>query len=269
MIENKWLLPRGLPFSILEPGHAFQASVFFNLLYSAKSWDTFYKTAVYLRYHVNEYIFVYATSIAILHRPDTQGIILPPLYEIFPSFFNNGEIMTTAQRITTHGMRWMEHYPSTYVWDNNVVVRWNSSVWPYYSKEMPVAYFTHDYGLSNFYYNINLMYPSWLGNEAIPLVKDRRGEWFWFLHKQILARYYMERLSNGLGEIPVLGTDVVEQGYLSGLLWHSGIPYPVRPNYFYLQQPEFVEEINEIVDYEHRIRDAIDLGYYVSVSKSL
>ncbi|MEE5452490.1 hypothetical protein V2M24_10665, partial [Streptococcus pneumoniae] len=93
------------------------------------------------------------------------------------------------------------------------------------------------------------------------LVKDRRGEWFWFIHKQLVARYYMERLSNGLGEIPVLGLDVVQQGYSSGLQHQVGIPYPVRPNYFLLQQPDFINEINQISDYEHRVYDAIDSGY--------
>lgn len=268
-IEHHWFVPQGHPFSILESTHAFQAETFFHLLYSAKNFDTFYKTAVYLRHHINEYMFVYVLSVAVHHYPHTQGFVVPPLYEIFPSFFNNGEIMTTAQRITTHGKHWVEHYPSTYTWDNNVVIRWNTTLWPYYTKEAPVAYFTHDYGLNNFYYNFHLMYPFWLGGETVPLVKDRRGEWFWFLHKQLLARYYMERLSNGLGEITELGTDFVHEGYTSGLLWHNGISYPVRPNYFYLQQPCFVDEINQIVDYEHRIRDAIDLGYIVTVSKNL
>nr|ABO27098.2 storage protein 2 [Omphisa fuscidentalis] len=264
MIEHNWLLPQGLPFSVLEHEHIYQVQTYFNLLYSAKTFDTFYKTAVYLRDNINEYIFVYVTTVAIYHRADTQGIIVPPLYEIFPSFFNNAEIMTTAQRITTHGKHWVEHYPSTYVWDNNVVVRWNSSVWPYYSKEMPVSYFTHDYVLNNYYYNIHALYPPWLGNEVVPLIKDHRGEWFWFIHKQILARYYMERLSNGLGEIPELGLDIVKQGYSSGLAYHNGIPYPVRPNYLYLQQPWLVHKIDQIVDYERRMYDVIDSGLYVT-----
>ncbi|MDK0628329.1 hypothetical protein P5F04_15800 [Clostridium perfringens] len=266
MIAHDWLLPQGLPLHLHEYEHTFQVQTFFNLLYSAKTFDTFYKTAVYLRHHINEYIFVYITTVAIYHRADTQGIIVPPLYEIFPSFFNNGEIMATAQRITTHGHRWVEHYPNTYVWDNNVVVMWNTTVWPYYSQEMPVSYFTHDYGLNNYYYNIHMLYPFWLGNEVVPLVKDHRGEWFWFVHKQILARYYMERLSNGLGEIPELGLDIVEQGYTSGLVYHNGIPYPVRPNYLYLQQPWFVHKINQIVDFERRIHEVIDSGYYIAPS---
>ncbi|KAL4709003.1 hypothetical protein ACJJTC_005864 [Scirpophaga incertulas] len=264
LINNEWVLPQGVPFSVVHPNHRYQVVTLFNLLYSAKTLETLYKTAVYLRGHINEYLFVYVTTSVLYHRQDTQGFPVPPLYEIFPSFFNNGEIMTTAQRISTHGMTSVEYYPSTYVWDNNVVIRMNETIWPYLSQETPISYFTHDYGLNNFYYNMHILYPAWLGGETVSLVKDHRGEWYWFIHKQLLARYYMERLSNGLDEIPVLGLDVVEQGYTSGLVHQCGIPYPVRPNYYYVEQPHLVDEIREIVEYEHRVRDAIDMGYVVT-----
>ncbi|KAJ8712293.1 hypothetical protein PYW07_005135 [Mythimna separata] len=265
MLEHQWVLPRAVPFSILESEHRFEAITLYNVLYSAKDYDTFYKTAVYLRDRVNENLFVYVLSVVIATRPDTNGIYIPRLYEVAPSYFNNGEIMTTAQRINTHGFRMIDHYPSTYKWDENVVIRWNATIWPYYnSQSTPVAYFTHDYTLNTFYYNVHLSQPSWLNSEVLPVNRHRRGEWFWFLHKQIVARYYMERLSNGLGEIPELGHEIVKEGYNSGLLYHNGVPFPVRPNYFHLDQPQFVNEIQEITDYERRVRDAIDQGYLIN-----
>lgn len=267
MLEHQWILPRAVPFSILESEHKFEAVTLYNVLYSAKDYDTFYKTAVYLRDHVNENLFAYVLSIAIVNRPDTRGIYIPRLYEVFPSYFNNGEIMTTAQRLNTHGERMIKNYPSTFKWDENIVIRWNATIWPYYnSQSTPVSYFTHDYGLNAFYYHVHLVQPAWLHSEALPVHKERRGEWFWFMHKQLIARYYMERLSNGLSEIPELGHEIVKEGYSSGLLYHNGVPFPVRPNYFHLDQPEFVNEIEEINDYERRIRDAIDQGYVLNVS---
>nr|AAT76805.1 hexamerine [Helicoverpa armigera] len=265
MLEHQWILPRAVPFSLLQAEHRFGAVTLYNVLISAKDYDTFYKTAVYVRDLVNENLFAYVLSIAILNRPDTQGIYIPRLPEVFPSYFYNGEIMTTAQRINTHGQNMVEHYPSTYKWDNNVVIRWNATIWPYLRSEtMPLAYFTHDFSLNTFYYNLHLAQPSWLHSEVLPVNKHRRGEWFWFLHKQILTRYYMERLSNGLGEIPELGHEIVQYGYASGLLYHNGVPFPARPNYFNLDQPQLVNEIQEILDYERRIRDAIDQGYVVN-----
>lgn len=260
------MVPRGVPYTLLESTHIFETKVLFNVLYTAKDFDVFYKTAVYLRNKINEGLFVYVLSVVVLHRPDTQGIVIPPIYEVFPSYFHNAQIMTAAQRINTHGKRLIEHYPNTYVWDENVVIRWNETVWPYHSHDLALAYFTHDVTYNAYYYNLHLLYPSWLGKDIVPLVKDRRGEYFWFYHKQIMARYYMERLSNGLGEISVLGVDVVvQQGYVAGISHHNGIPFPVRPNHFHLDQPEFVEAITEILDYEHRLREAIDIGHVINV----
>ncbi|XP_059052697.1 acidic juvenile hormone-suppressible protein 1-like [Achroia grisella] len=265
LLQNNDFLPKSMPFTILEPFHKFEVSVYYNLLYSAKTYDTFYKTAVYLREHVNENLFVYVLSVAILHRPDTQDIRIPPIYDILPSYFQNGEIMTTAQRITTHGSRMVEHYPSTYIWDNNVVIRLNETAWPYFHLDsLPVSYFTHDPTLNALYYNVKLAYPIWLRSESSS-IREKRGEVFYFFTKQILARYYMERLSVGLGEIPVLGVHEVEEGYTSGLLHHNGIPYPVRPNHFVLNhQTWHSEAIEEIEIYENRIREAIDQGYYIT-----
>lgn len=265
-IYKEWtaegFIPKGVPFSILVTGHRYEAMMLFNVLYSAKDYSTFYKTAAYLKSFINEGLFVYVLSAAILHRPDTQGIYIPPIYEIFPSFFNNGEIMTTAQRINTQGKHLVEHYPSTYINNNDVIIKWNETVWPYYEND--VSYFTQDHTLNAFYYNYNLGFPKWFGGEMKPLVKDYRGEWFFFVHRQILARYYMERLSNGLGEIPELGTEVVQQGFTSGLLYFNGIPFPARPNHFHLDQPEFVDELTKISDFESRIREAIESGFYVN-----
>ncbi|XP_068618115.1 acidic juvenile hormone-suppressible protein 1-like [Battus philenor] len=264
VVKNDMILPRGVPFSVSEPTHIFEARILFDVFYSAKDFDTFYKVAVYLRNRVNEGLYVYVLSVALLLRPDSQGIVVPPIYEIFPSFFHNAEIMATAQRINTHGKRMVEYYPSTYVWDDNVVIRWNSTSWPYYYDDIPISYYTHDVTINALYYNVHLMYPFWLGGETVPLIKDRRGELFWFYHRQIVARYYMERLSNGLGEIPILGVDVVQPGYQPEISYYNGIQFPVRPNHFHLDQPEFVEALTKIMDYEHRVREVIDQGYIVN-----
>ncbi|KAF9789112.1 hypothetical protein SFRURICE_005714 [Spodoptera frugiperda] len=265
MLEHKWVLPRAVPFSVLESEHKFEAVTLYNVLYSAKDYDTFYKAAVYFRERVNENLFAYVLGVVIVNRPDTKGIYIPRLHEVFPSFYNNGEILTTAQRINTHGHRLVESYPSTYKWDNNVVIRWNDTIWPYSNNHItPVVYFTNDIGLNTFYYNYHLAQPSWLHSEVLPLNKERRGEWFWFVHSQIVARYYMERLSNGLGEIPELGHEIVKEGHNPGLLYHNGIAFPVRPDYYHLDRPVLVQALQKIDDYERRVRDAIEQGYVLN-----
>lgn len=266
MLWHNWTLPQGVPFSILESTHQYEAVTFFHLLYSAKTYDTFYKTAVYLRPLLNEQLFVYVLSTAIYHRHDTQDIVVPPMYNVFPSFYFNNEIMTTAQRVNTHWKQWVEHYPSTYIWEDNVVIRANETLWPYYNKDSAVEYFTHDPVVAELYSTQHLSYPFWLGQESCPMIKNKRGELIWWWHRQLLARYYMERLSNGLGEIPELDWKVIEEGYASGLSYWNGIAFPSRPDHFHMDSPWMQEKLQEIEEYESRVRSAIDIGFYVTVS---
>lgn len=265
------ILPKGVPFSILDRTHRYEAKTVFTILFEAKDWDTFFKTAAFFRSHCNEYLFVYVLSAAILHRPDTQDIILPQIYEIFPSFFHNGDVMNMAQNINVQGKSYIENYlqPSTFFDGDNVVIRWNETIWPYVNRaeDRSVFYFTHDHGLNSFYYNYHLTYPFWLSRHTCPVVKERRGELFLYVHKNILARYYMERLSNGLGEIPVLDMNLVKQGYSSGLVYSHGIPFPVRPNHYHLEQSDFVDYLTKIDDSERQIRDLIQKGVGVSMFK--
>ncbi|CAH2043553.1 unnamed protein product, partial [Iphiclides podalirius] len=58
MLKEGLMLPRTVPFSVLEPTHVFETKVLFNVLYSAKDFDTFFKTAAFLRNKINEGLFV-------------------------------------------------------------------------------------------------------------------------------------------------------------------------------------------------------------------
>lgn len=89
-------LPRGQVFSIFNELQQEQAIALFNVFYYAKDYDTFYKTAVYLRNQVNEGLYLYSLSVAILYRPDTTGIVLPPIYEVYPYYFFNSEVIQEA-----------------------------------------------------------------------------------------------------------------------------------------------------------------------------
>ncbi|CAH4030063.1 unnamed protein product [Pieris brassicae] len=267
LIDYGMLLPRSVPFLILDPSHQFEAVTLFNVLQSSKDYQTFYNTAVHLRDIVNEGLFVYVMAAATVHHPETQGIIVPPLYEVFPSYYHNAEVMNIAHRVNTHGKRLVDHYPQTYTWEDNMVIRWNTTVWPYLSNsDISTFYYSQDYALNTLYYNNHLTSPFWLSSQNGPLMKYNRGEYFWFFNKQLTNRYYFERLSNGLSEIPEIGSDFVEEGFASGLVYQNGIPFPVRPDELRIDQPKYSELLEKIKTCERRIRDAIELGYVVSGS---
>lgn len=259
------LVPKGVPFNVLETTHKFEAETLFNLLYSAKKYSNFYELAVYLRHHINEGLYVYVLSVAIIHYPETKGVVIPPIYEVFPSYFHNGNIMNIAQKINVQDKNYVSYYPQTYLWDDNVVIKWNTTVWPYVDgNNVPMAYYLNDYFLNALYYNNHLAFPYWLSGQSKPIYKYKRGQHFWYITKEYVTRYYLELLSNGLGEIPELSYDVVYDGYSSGLVY-EGVPLPVRPHYFKLDQPKFVEHLQKIVEFEQRIRDGIAIGYFIGV----
>lgn len=93
------MLPRGEIFSIFHNQHLEQAIALFRLFYYANDYDTFYKTAVWARNHLNEGLWLYSFSVAIVHRPDTYGIILPPIYEIYPNYFFSSEVIHQIHEI--------------------------------------------------------------------------------------------------------------------------------------------------------------------------
>lgn len=91
------MLPKEAIFSILSPAHRKIAIELFEMMYYAKDFDTFYKISAWARCHVNGEMFTYALYVAVIHRPDTVGIILPPIYEVNPYYFFNTEVMTKAK----------------------------------------------------------------------------------------------------------------------------------------------------------------------------
>lgn len=62
-----------------------------------RTYDDFLSVAVYCRDHVNPNMFIYALSVAILHRPDTKDLPVPPLTEVFPDKYMDSSIFSRAK----------------------------------------------------------------------------------------------------------------------------------------------------------------------------
>ncbi|WP_411018609.1 hypothetical protein, partial [Salmonella sp. s29873] len=92
------LLPRGAIFTLFDDTHREQMILLCESLLFANDWETFLRTAAWARDRVNEGQFVYALSVAVLHREDTRGVVLPPPYEIYPHLFVNSEVIHAAYK---------------------------------------------------------------------------------------------------------------------------------------------------------------------------
>jgi Hemocyanin, all-alpha domain len=67
-----------------------------------KTTADFISAAIYIRDRINPGLFAYGFSIAVLHRPDTANITLPPLSETFPDKFVDGSVFVGAREEANH-----------------------------------------------------------------------------------------------------------------------------------------------------------------------
>ncbi|KAF2896224.1 hypothetical protein ILUMI_09950 [Ignelater luminosus] len=271
------IIPRDHIFSVFHEEHLKQAIALFRVFYYAKNYDTFYKTAVWARNHVNQGLFLYSFSVAVLHYPATYGIILPPIYEVYPYYFYNAEVIQQAQQYKQQYGYQQQQQQQHQQQDgySGYTIRANYS--GYYLNvhpEQSLSYYTEDVGINAYYYYYNLYRPYWLNYEDVYVNTYNRGEEYYYFYQQFLARYYLERLSNDEGEIKVYDyEEPLETGYYPTLVYPNGLAFPQRPswaefgkNYYnygqsYSYKSRYGYSYDIVQDYERRIRDAIDAGY--------
>ncbi|XP_017777158.1 PREDICTED: larval serum protein 1 alpha chain-like [Nicrophorus vespilloides] len=253
-------------FSVFHPMHTKYAKALFRVFYYAKDFVTFYKSAAWARQHVNTGLFVYVLSVAVVHSKHTKEVILPPIYEIFPHYFFTSEVITKAKQ-------YKQHYWGTYKHELEHKEKSSYTIPAEYTKyeEEWMTYFTEDIGMNAHYYYRSVFLPYWLEQEYISFDATKRSEWCHYYHSQIVARYYLERLSNGKGKIPTINFEEPTQfEYHPALTYFNGKPFPCRPKNvkFDLDSEEmhnsfkeFSHCLTKVEDYEKRIRDALDLGW--------
>lgn len=249
-------------FAPMQPKHNEQMLAVFKMLYYSKDWETFCSLMVWSRFHINSGMFIQAVSMAILHRDDMAGIILPAIYEVNPYYFFNNVVISKARRIKMQGLKTMKKEGELYTY---TIPTNYTDFYVVTNHDSKLDYFMEDIGLNSYYYYWNMDYYTSLGGEEFGLNKDRRGEFYMYEIRQLLARYYLERLSNGLGEIPEINFwQPLETGFYSSLTFYNGINFPSRSNNYmmYLNKDNH-RYLEHLYAYEHRLFDAIDSGSFL------
>lgn len=193
-------------------------------------------------------MFVYALVASIYHRTDLVGIEVPAIYEIYPYYFFHSDVIQKAHQYKMQGFYGMKKVEGVY----QTVIPANYTGWTkHVNIEQKVSYFTEDIGLNAWYYYFQIEFPYWLGGKEFNMYKDRRGELYLFHHQQLLARYYLERLSNDLGKIPEISYELpIKTGYFPDLYYYNGVPFPDRDNNYMMYVEENYKLIQEVEDYE-------------------
>lgn len=264
------MLNKNALFTYYQREHREEMMMLYRLFYTAKDFTTFYKTACWARIHMNSGMFTTAFTTAVIYRNDTKYIRLPAIYEIYPNLFFDSKTIHEAYRIKmTRGHSYrgydfgMKHSEPENVETFYVSANYTGMcVSPKYEQEHKLFYFMEDVGLNAFYYYFRMAYPFWLSTKDYDMPKSFRGDFYYFYHKQLMARYYLERYSNDLGEIEDFSWDKMRlPGFYSGIVYGNGVAMPRRDwwnivPYYKYRNLEYLKKL------EVRIMEAIDSGYF-------
>ncbi|KAM7353713.1 arylphorin subunit C223-like [Cochliomyia hominivorax] len=328
------LLPKGEFFGALVQTHLKQAYGLFEFFYYAKNFEVFQRNVAWARMYCNEGMFVYALTLAVIHRDDFHGLILPSIYEIFPQYFFNSKFVYEAEKfdydVWSKYIMYEKEYKDIlykdysvffknydnkyyyyfytkdfkiYQWwklmgldqhwysEEHFMLRENFEEYykdskylqifestkmffmpvdytrdiEFYNKESTLSYFTEDVGLNAYWYYLNMDYAFFLDGKTYGLNKDRRGEYWLYNVRQLLSRYYMERLSQGFGEIPEFSFfDKIKYGYNPQLVYYNGVGYTYRKNYYEIETYAKFDYYYKVLDFFNRMDEIITKGVYVT-----
>ncbi|XP_071447876.1 phenoloxidase 2-like [Hetaerina americana] len=253
-------LGRRANFSLFLPWHRDMATRLIEIFMGMRTYEDFLSVAVYARDRINPFMYVYALSVALLHRPDTRGVQLPPLNEIFPAKFVDGGVFDMAREqsnVRTEETRIPLEIPRDYTASD-------------LEEEHRVAYFREDVGINLHHWHWHLVFPFQAPLNIVR--KDRRGELFFYMHQQIQARYNFERLCNRLGRVTRLLNlrEPIEEGYFPKLDTQvASRNYPPRPSGTRLsdinrEADQIRFDIADLERWRDRIIEAIHLGRVIN-----
>ncbi|XP_044757267.1 phenoloxidase 1-like [Coccinella septempunctata] len=236
-------------FSLFIPKHRRLAGKLINIFLGVRNVEDLLAVCVYARDTVNPYMFNYCLSVCLLHRSDTKDLDVPSIVNSFPDKFVESSVFNRAREeatIVPDGSRTPIEIPRDYTASD-------------LEEEHRVAYFREDLGINLHHWHWHLVYPF---EGAMDVVnKNRRGELFYYMHQQVIARYNMERLCNHMSRVERLMSlkEPIKEAYfpkLDSLV--ASRSYPARvANQTPRNLNRAVDQIQQDIDDMERWRDRI------------
>lgn len=122
------------------------------------------------------------------------------------------------------GTTGIENVQTYMIWAN-----YTSAYMPRMDSEYKLDYFMEDIEQNSFYYYFRQVFPSWLSSQQIGIPQELRGNLYYFVHKQLMARYYLERISNDLDDVQDFDWNrPIYPAYFSTLMYSNGASLPQR-----------------------------------------
>ncbi|CAL4103132.1 unnamed protein product, partial [Meganyctiphanes norvegica] len=253
-------IPRGVPLSTFDPDHRAATKELTDLLMDPVALPQLTSHAASIKDNMNEALFIYALSFAIISNPAFDSRLVPSIVEVFPSKFIPQETIQLAMdEVKSIQFKNPENVPEEIVVPHNVDIEPTGSS---QNPEFPLAYWREDYGLNSHHWHWHLVFSN---ND-----RDRKGEIFSYMHNQMMARYDWERLSNSLDRVVSLNKwrEPIPEGYFPKLtIDNSSRHYGNRPDNMIPQvfqvfalRPNYVDDMERFTE---RFSDAFQKGYMI------
>ncbi|XP_050510955.1 phenoloxidase 1-like [Diabrotica virgifera virgifera] len=249
-------LRRDENFSLFLPKHRKIAGQLINIFIGMRNVDDLLSVAVYTRDRVNPYLFNYALSVALLHRADTQDVDLPSFIRSFPDKYVDSRVFAKAREeanIVPTNSRTPIEIPRDFTASN-------------LEPEHRLAYFREDLGINLHHWHWHLVYPFEAAFDVVN--KNRRGELFYYMHQQIVARYNYERLCHGLQRVErfIDWRKAIPEAYfpkldslVSSRSWPARVANQKLSN-LRRETDQITQDIDDLERWRDRIFDAIHSG---------
>nr|Q6UEH6.1 RecName: Full=Phenoloxidase subunit 2; AltName: Full=Prophenoloxidase subunit 2; Flags: Precursor [Galleria mellonella]AAQ75026.1 prophenoloxidase subunit 2 [Galleria mellonella] len=186
-------LPTDADFSLFLPRHQEMATEVIDVLMNIpeNQLDDLLSSCVYARGRLNPQLFNYCYSVVLMHRRDTRNVPIQNFAETFPSKFLDSQAFAQARETAAVFPRGIPRTPIIIPRDYTATDL---------EEEHRLAYWREDIGINLHHWQWHLVYPFTASDRSI-VAKDRRGELFFYMHQQIIARYNCERINNSLKRV--------------------------------------------------------------------
>ncbi|XP_017077494.2 phenoloxidase 3 isoform X2 [Drosophila eugracilis] len=263
-ISYPMTLGRSDEFSLFLKSHRQKAAHLIEIFTKMPSVEDLQSVAVYARDRVNPVMFNYALSVALLHRPDTKDLDLPSFSQTFPDRFIDSKVLRNMREESFVVQGLEARIPTV------ISVNYTASD---LEVEHRLWYFREDLGVNLHHWHWHLVYPIEANDRSI-VDKDRRGELFYYMHQQIVARYNAERLSNHMARVQAFNNldEPIAEGYfpkMNSLV--ASRDYPPRFDNTRLRDidrpvNELKVGIDDMKRWRDRIYEAIHQGYVLDMN---
>ncbi|CAK1555808.1 unnamed protein product [Leptosia nina] len=211
------------------------------------------------RENVNKAMFDYAWRLVSLYRVDAASKENEPPFISKPNYYINSEAIIKAFQFKTENFMTdtqIAKINQIFAGNNLVVINTNYSSWNLISEgcEENLDYFREDIALNSYYYGVHLQYPFWMSNDELSGVDPRYAERDFYIHQQLLARYFLEKQHYRARNVS--SESNCFRDYNPYLLHDNGLPFPTRSSVL----PQWNEEQARIKSIDIAIRECISRG---------